>query len=154
MQEFAFPPIILTVNAVYSPVSIALTESLVVTPIVRGSIVDNYLYEGGTNYGSDILNFEKKPSVRIQNGKEAEINVVTSNGKIIATDVRFGGSEYFSPPDLEVVGIGSGIGGRLRPVVENGKITDVKIVNAGIGYTTSPQIIVKPAVLARYLILQ
>ena len=145
LQEFAFPPIILTVNAVYSPVSIALTESLVVTPIVRGSIVDNYLYEGGTNYGSDILNFEKKPSVRIQNGKEAEINVVTSNGKIIATDVRFGGSEYFSPPDLEVVGIGSGIGGRLRPVVENGKITDVKIVNAGIGYTTSPQIIVKPA---------
>ncbi len=144
-QEFQFPPIVLTVNAVYSPVSIALTESLVVTPIVRGSIIDNYLYEGGTNYGSDILNFEKKPSIRIQNGKEAEIKVIASNGKIIATDVRFGGSEYFSPPDLEVVGIGSGIGGRLRPVVENGKITDVKIINAGIGYTTSPQIIVKPA---------
>ena len=144
-QEFSFPPIVLTVNAVYSPVSIALTESLVVTPIVRGSIIDNYLYEGGTNYGSDILNFEKKPSIRIQNGKEAEIKVIASNGKIIATDVRFGGSEYFSPPDLEVVGIGSGIGGRLRPVVENGKITDVKIINAGIGYTTSPQIIVKPA---------
>ena len=70
LQEFAFPPIILTVNAVYSPVSIALTESLVVTPIVRGSIIDNYLYEEGTNYGSDILNFEKKPSVKIQNGKE------------------------------------------------------------------------------------
>ena len=69
-QEFQFPPIVLTVNAVYSPVSIALTESLVVTPIVRGSIIDNYLYEGGTNYGSDILNFEKKPSIRIQNGKE------------------------------------------------------------------------------------
>ena len=66
-QEFSFPPVVLTVNAVYSPVSIALTESLVVTPIVRGSIVDNYLYEGGTNYGSDILNFEKKPSVRVQN---------------------------------------------------------------------------------------
>jgi len=145
LQEFSFPPIVLTVNAVYSPVSIALTESLVVTPIVRGSIIDNYLYEGGTNYGSDILNFEKKPSIRIQNGKEAEIKVIASNGKIIATDVRFGGSEYFSPPDLEVVGIGSGIGGRLRPVVENGKITDVKIINAGIGYTTSPQIIVKPA---------
>ena len=145
LQEFAFPPIVLTVNAVYSPVSVALTESLVVTPIVRGSIVDNYLYEGGTNYGSSVLNFEKKPSVKIQNGKEAEIDVVVSNGKIITTDVRFGGKEYFSPPDLEVVGIGSGIGGRLRPVVENGKITDVKIINPGIGYTSAPEIIVKSA---------
>lgn len=55
---------------------------------------------------------------------------------------------------MEVVGIGSGIGGRLRPVVENGKITDVKIVNAGIGYTVSPQIIVKPGfqLLEKYLI--
>ena len=71
--------------------------------------------------------------------------MVASNGKIIATDVNLEEKNIFSPPDLEVVGIGSGIGGRLRPVVENGKITDVKIVNAGIGYTTSPQIIVKPA---------
>ena len=103
------------------------------------------MYEGGTNYGSSVLNFEKKPSVKIQNGKDAEVDVVTSNGKIIATDVRFGGKEYFSPPDLEVVGIGSGIGGRLRPVVENGKITDVKIINPGIGYTSAPEIIVKSA---------
>ena len=145
LQEFSFPPIVLTVNAVYSPVSIALTESLVVTPVVRGNIIDNYLYESGTNYGSTILNFEKKPSVKIQNGKEAEIDVVVSNGRIIATDVKFGGKEYFSPPDLEVVGIGSGIGGRLRPVIENGKITDVKIINPGIGYTSAPEIIVKSA---------
>ena len=145
LQEFSFPPIVLTVNAVYSPVSIALTESLVVTPVVRGNIIDNYLYESGSNYGSTILNFEKKPSVKIQNGKEAEIDVVVSNGRIIATDVKFGGKEYFSPPDLEVVGIGSGIGGRLRPVIENGKITDVKIINPGIGYTSAPEIIVKSA---------
>ena len=97
LQEFSFPPIVLTVNAVYSPVSIALTESLVVTPVVRGNIIDNYLYESGTNYGSTILNFEKKPSVKIQNGKEMEIDVVVSNGRIIATDVKFGGKEYFSP---------------------------------------------------------
>ena len=103
------------------------------------------MYESGTNYGSTILNFEKKPSVKIQNGKEAEIDVVVSNGRIIATDVKFGGKEYFSPPDLEVVGIGSGIGGRLRPVIENGKITDVKIINPGIGYTSAPEIIVKSA---------
>ena len=49
----------------------------------------------------------------------------------------FGGKEYTSAPDLDLVGIGTGIGGKLRAVVTDGKITDVKVINPGIGYTTS-----------------
>ena len=71
LQEFAYPNIELTVNAVYSPTTFTRDGDLVVTPVVRGSIIENYLYEPGTNYGSEILNFEKKPGITLQNGKQA-----------------------------------------------------------------------------------
>ncbi len=145
LQEFFYPEITVNVQAVYSPTTLTRSDDLVLTPVVRGSVLNTYLYESGTNYGSDILNFEKDPGVIVKNGKDAEIKVVASKGKIITADVRFGGKEYFSPPDLEFVGVGSGIGAKLRPVVTNGKITDVKIINPGIGYTESPTVLVKPA---------
>ena len=145
LQEFKYPDIQLNIQAVYSPTTLTRNGDLVVTPVVRGSIIDTYLYEPGTNYGSEILNFEKKPGVTLQNGKQAEVRAISSKGKIIAVDVRFGGKEYFSPPDLEFVGVGSGVGAKLRPVVTNGKITDVKIINPGIGYTSNPIVRVKPA---------
>ena len=51
-HEFFFEPIVVNVNAIYSPVSAGRTESLIITPKIRGKLVDGYLYESGTNYGS------------------------------------------------------------------------------------------------------
>ena len=147
LQKFSYPNVELSVKAVYSPTTFTRDGDLVVTPIVRGSIIDNYLYEEGTNYGSEILNFEKTPRVTVQNGKQAEIKTIASEGRIISIDVRFGGKEYFSPPDIDLVGVGTGVGARFRPVIDTstGKITEVKIINAGIGYTEAPVVRVKPA---------
>ena len=39
-HEFFFEPIVVSVNAVYSPVSAGRTESLVLTPKIRGPLVD------------------------------------------------------------------------------------------------------------------
>ena len=128
----------------YSPVSAGRTESLVLTPKIRGQLVDAYLYEEGSNYGSEILNFEKKPNIKVLNGVGAELKAITLDGKIVSCDVRFGGKEYTSAPDLELVGIGTGIGAKLRAVVSDGKISEVKIINPGIGYTESPTIKVVP----------
>ena len=139
-HEFFFEPIVVSVNAVYSPVSAGRTESLVLTPKIRGPLVDAYLYEKGTNYGSNILNFEKKPNIKILNGSGAELKTVVLDGKIIGCDVRFGGKNYTSAPDLDLVGIGTGIGGKLRAVVNDGKITEVKVINPGIGYSSSPPV--------------
>ena len=47
LQEFAYPEITLSVNAIYSPTTFTRTGDLVITPVVRGSIIDNYLYEPG-----------------------------------------------------------------------------------------------------------
>ena len=53
------------VNAIYSPVSAGRTESLVVTPKIRGKLIDGYLHEPGTNYGSKFLILRKKPNIKI-----------------------------------------------------------------------------------------
>ena len=49
-----------------------------------------------------------------------------------------GGSGYISIPELiiEDGSSPSGTGAILRPVMENGKITDVIVINEGIGYST------------------
>ena len=40
------------------------------------------MYEGGTGYGSTILNLHKKPIITLTNGKEAQLNPIIVNGKI------------------------------------------------------------------------
>ena len=72
-KEFAYPPIELNVSAIYSPTTFTRTGDLVITPVVRGSIIQNYLYESGTNYGSDILNFEKKTRCHNKNRKSCRV---------------------------------------------------------------------------------
>ena len=69
------------------------------------------------------------------------------NGKIDSVSIESKGSEYFSPPDLEVIdSTGVGLGAKLRPVMStDNKILDVIIVNAGIGYSTDSTIKVKSA---------
>ena len=72
IQNFAYPPVTITVNAEFDGVSGVITA----TPSVRGEIVDLYLYETGTGYGSTVLNFEKKPDIKIKNGKDAELKTI------------------------------------------------------------------------------
>ena len=146
-QYFNYPNI--SVSIQYTSVGFGTTtqgyQTLIVTPKVRGSIVDAYLYETGTGYGTTILNFEKSPLVSIKNGKEAQLKPIITNGVINSVNIQYGGLEYYSNPDLIVTdSTGQGSGAELRPVITNGKITDVKIINTGIGYSnTSTTIQVK-----------
>jgi hypothetical protein len=132
---FKYPDIVLDVS--YSTSGIGNTQtkgSIVSTPIVTGEIVGTYVYDGGSNYGSTILNYHKKPLVSIKTGRNGQLSPVIIDGKIISVSILFGGSEYYSTPEIEV--IGDGIGAILRPVIENNKITRVVIINSGYGYST------------------
>ena len=95
------------------------------------------MYNAGTGYGSTTINFHKKPEITVKTGKGAELKPIIDGGKIINVQVTNTGSEYTSPPDLEVVGIGSGTGAKLRAVVVDQKVTDVVVLNTGIGYTAA-----------------
>ncbi len=139
LQNFAYPDITLTINAEYDGVSGIITA----TPLVRGEIVDLYLYQAGTGYGSTILNFHKKPNVKVKSGKDAEIKPLVSDGKVIGAQITNSGTEYTSAPDLTVVGIGSAVGAKLRAIVNNGRVTSVVILNQGFGYTSDTTIEVK-----------
>ena len=140
-QYFKYPDI--SVSIKYTPVGVGSTtqeyNELITTPVVRGSIIDAYVYESGTGYGSTILNFNKKPIISIKNGNNAEIIPKIANGKIADVSINFSDNEYFSVPDLIVSGDGSGA--ELRAIIDEGKITDVKILNTGIGYSSTNTII-------------
>jgi len=133
-QNFAYEPLTLNINFESDGVG----GNIVATPIITGEITDLYLYENGTGYGTNVLNFHKKPTVAFKNGKDAELRPIVTGGRIENIQISNYGNEYSSAPDLQVVG--SGIGAKLRAVVSGGKITSVIIVNGGIGYDSNTTI--------------
>ena len=137
-QYFKYPDITATISFV----SVGNTSYTVdLTPVVKGSIVDAYLYEPGSGYGSEILNFEKSPEIKIVEGQKGQIEPIISSGVLLDTNIQFSGYDYFSPPDLILFDPkGTGSGAKLRAITENGEITNVIIENAGRGYSSNSRI--------------
>ena len=144
-QLFKYPDIEISIDASYS---VPTNDKIVLTPIVQGRLVDVSLYNKGTKYGSkDIINYENKPNILIKNGSSRtgknitpSLDPIIVNGKISNVNIQDGGDEYYSTPDLKV--IGDGIGAKLRAVIDRDensvtylKIIDVIIVNGGSDYT-------------------
>ena len=129
---FQYPEIQVTANVSYGS---SFTGTFNFTPVVTGSIVDTYLYEKGSGYGSNTLNLHKKPLINLKNGKNAQLNPIISNGRLIEVQILSGGSEYYSIPEILVKGDGNGA--IVKPVITNGQITSVVIINSGIGYSKS-----------------
>jgi hypothetical protein len=128
---FKYPDISVNINVSFGS---SITGIITATPIIRGEVVDAYLYEEGIGYGSTTINLEKKPIIRIKNGKNAALRPVILNGKIVRVEIESSGSEYFSLPDLVVDG--DGTGAKLRAVITNEKISRVIVLNSGKNYTT------------------
>jgi hypothetical protein len=127
---FKYPDITLTVNVSFGGTVI---QQINAVPTITGPIVDVYLYENGSGYGSnDTINIQKTPKVTLKNGKNAELKPIVKDGRINQVDVLTGGNEYFSTPNLIVEGSGSGA--VIRPVILNQRIVDVIVINSGIGY--------------------
>jgi hypothetical protein len=131
-QTFSYPPVTITINAEYAAGTSGAASTIVVTPIVRGEISDVFVYEEGSDYGSNILNFHRNPTTTVKPGLGAQLKPITKRGRLVAVEVQNGGRFYDAAPDLEVVG--DGVGARLRSIVSNGRIVDVVIINAGTGY--------------------
>ena len=128
-QIFKYPDIQLTVNVSYGS---SIVGIITATPVIKGKIIDAYLYEKGTGYGSNTINFIKKPIITIKNGKNAEVSPIIKNGRIVEVRILSGGSEYYSVPDLRINGKGSGA--ILRAVISNGKVSDIVVINPGVNY--------------------
>jgi hypothetical protein len=143
-QIFNYPPINVKVKYASSGIgSTSIVDEINAYPSVKGSIVGTYLYNTGSDYGSNIINLHKKPDIIIKNGKNAVLIPVIVDGQITEVGVKLPGTEYYSTPDLKVIGKGSGC--VLRAVVENYEITSVIVVSSGFGYDSDTRIIVEPS---------
>lgn len=65
---------------------------------------------------------------------------ITSLNSIGIVTVTFGGSEYIKNATVTVSGPSIGVTAVLEPVIVSNSITQLRIVNAGYGYTTTPTI--------------
>jgi len=138
-HTFSYPDITLNINVSYGS---SIVGVITATPVIRGEIVDAYLYDSGTGYGSTVLNLHKRPAITIKNGKSAELRPLITAGSIERVSILARGTEYNAAPDLIVRG--DGTGAVLRAVVSNGSITDVVVINSGSGYTDNTYISVVP----------
>ena len=135
---FQYPPIEVTANVSFG----SQTGTFTFTPIITGPIVDAYLYEVGSGYGSTSLNVHTKPNITISRGRNAQFLPIIDNGRIVDVQVLNGGIDYISIPELSVEDT-EGTGAILRPVLVNGKVTEIIVINEGIGYSDNTLIKVK-----------
>jgi len=133
-QHFSYPPVTVDVNVITDSDTPVVLES---NPIVRGKVVGTVLYDKGRDYGSNIINFEKAPSVNVNYGAFGQIGLIVVNGRIIDAFVQSRGSNYDGPPDLTVVGVGSAFGAKLRAVMDGSEISSVIVLSSGVGYASS-----------------
>jgi len=107
---------------------------------VIGGLKNVFVKNGGVGYGvTNIINFERRPKVSLLTGKDGYLVPIIANGKIEGVSIGNAGSEYTTPPILEVVGIGRTSGtaesfAELKAVISDGKITGVNIISKGRGY--------------------
>ena len=140
---FNYPPISVTVEGVIG-VSTFSNQSknlnAVVQPIVRGSIDSIFIKDRGVGYGSsDIINYNRQPEFNTVTGKEAQLDIVTNQGRIVKVNVLNPGSQYNTPPTLNISGVGTGA--VLVPIMSNGTISDVGVVSPGLGYEQGKSVV-------------
>ena len=140
-QIFNYPPISVTVDG---PVGIATVTGIdsdayksQVQPIFRGELTSVHLSNKGSGYGTnEIINFNKLPNVSVTSGTNAQVKpIVSSDGKIVEVIIENRGSNYTSIPDLEIIST-SGVGCILTPIIVNGNLSEVKVIEPGTGYIT------------------
>jgi hypothetical protein len=111
------------------------TFSAKVQPIFRGEITSVHLEENGVGYGSsEVLNFNRNPQVNLNIGSGCKLIPIINGGKLEQVLINNPGSGYIAPPDLAIRTESEGVGAVITPVLENGTITSVKIIESGIGY--------------------
>ena len=136
-HTFNYPPITVGIfgNTGISSTSIPSYYTATAHAVVSGKVENIFLKKGGVGYGvTNITNLIRRPEVTLQTGKNASFKVIVNDsGEISDVYIISKGSEYTTPPILEV--IGSGKYAKLNANIFNGQITSVNIISGGKGYS-------------------
>ena len=134
---FNYPPITVNVKGVIGINTVSPENyHAKVNPIVRGSLTSINVEKPGLGYGNDsTFNFSIPPTVRVSSGSSSEYKAIVTNGRIQSVIVTRSGSEYTSPPDLQI--LGDGVGAKIISSISNGQVNSVTVDNGGVGYSTA-----------------
>ena len=104
-----------------------------IQPVIRGEITSVHLSENGVGYGSsDVISFERPPALKLESGSQAQLKPIVAGGQIIRVDVLNSGKQYNAPPNLTIAG--SGRGAVLTATLTGGLITNINVIEGGLGY--------------------
>ena len=143
-------------NIKYRPITVSLEAPIGITttvgqdffakiePVFTGEIVSVSIKNGGNRYGDEnVLNYNRQPQFELSSGNFAQLSpIVSAAGRIIGIIVNNGGSGYNSPPEIRI--LGAGTGAILTPIIKDGKIEEIIIIDGGFGYeqvTTAIQVV-------------
>ena len=143
VHTFKYTPITINIDGITnSTLTTGISTQATAFLSVRGVVKDIFLTNGGYEYGSQILNFNRKPTVTVTSGSGAILQPRVVNGQLVDVFVLEQGSEYVSTPELIVDGDGKFA--RLEARVVDGAIESVQIIDSGKDYnqdTTSIQVL-------------
>ena len=140
IHTVAYPDISITIDGVVSVGNTDVIPSYYnasATALITGGVDDVFIKNGGNSFGNnELLNYRKNLNTRLLTGKEGFLKpLINSDGELEAVFILDEGSEYTSPPKIEVVGDGSFA--EVTATVSAGKISSVTIVNKGKNYKSS-----------------
>ena len=109
------------------------TSNATASPIIRGTITSVHVSEKGSDFGSSVINDNYSPIIEPVVGKNAFLQPFIVNGQVDQIIIKHGGENFFSTPDIVV--IGDGVGCKAKANVSNGTITSIDIIEKGAGYS-------------------
>jgi hypothetical protein len=127
---FNHPPIEVQIQGVNESLNSSVQASAFVYS--TGKIQSVFLKNGGFNYGSNVMNYHKRPLITVSSGSGAILNAIVSNGSISSVYVVSGGSGYVSVPNLIVSGTGKFA--KLKAIISNESIESVQVIDGGQEY--------------------
>lgn len=144
IHTVGYPDIAITIDGIVSVGNTDVIPSYYnasATPVITGGVDSIFIKNGGNSFGNDeLLNYKKNLNTRLLTGKEAVLKpLINDSGQIEAVFVLDGGSEYTTPPKIEV--IGDGDFAEVVATISNGKIISATIINGGKNYKSSDTLI-------------
>ena len=99
-HTFKYPEITVSINGLVSVGDTSVIPSYynaTANPIVSGKLDNVFIQNGGVGYGvTNIINYQRKPEVNVLTGKNADIKVIISGGKISSVYIADSGVEYIT----------------------------------------------------------
>ena len=129
VHTFQDPPIVVEITGRQG----VSTYNATATPIIRGEVIAAHVSNKGNEFGSTVINDNFKPEINTVTGSKAFLQPFIINGRVDQVIVKSGGENWFSTPEITI--LGDGVGATAKAIIDSGRITKIIMIEKGGGYT-------------------